>query len=79
MHPGLAFVAMARPAPSELDPDSIPVPATVRFPVELEPPDGFDPTRLETWPRVEGRLEWVEGRLLYEREARLRDKARSVV
>jgi len=37
----------------------------VRFPVELTPPDGFDPARLETWPRVAGRLEWVAGRLLY--------------
>src|SRR5437870_12632401 len=56
---------VARPAPSELDEGTIPVPGTVRFPVELTPPDGFDPARLETWPRVEGRLEWVEGRLLY--------------
>ena len=45
--------------------DVIRVPASVRFPVELVPPDGFDPARLETWPRVEGRLEWVGGRLLY--------------
>src|SRR5262245_17642277 len=45
--------------------DVIHVPASVRFPVELVPPDGFDPVRLETWPRVEGRLEWVGGRLLY--------------
>ena len=37
----------------------------MRFPVELTPPDGFDPARLETWPRVAGRLEWVAGRLLY--------------
>jgi putative restriction endonuclease len=56
---------MARPAPSELDEETFAVPAIVRFPVELTPPDGFDPARLETWPRVEGRLEWVEGRLLY--------------
>ena len=41
------------------------MPGSVRFPVELTPPDGFDPARLETWPRVEGRLEWLEGRLLY--------------
>src|SRR5262249_45357409 len=45
--------------------DVIHVPASVRFPVELVPPDGFDPARLETWPHVEGRLEWVGGRLLY--------------
>ena len=56
---------MARPAPRERDEETIPVPATVKFPVELTPPPGFDPPRLETWPRVEGRLEWVEGRLLY--------------
>jgi Uma2 family endonuclease len=45
--------------------DTVTVPRSVRFPVELVPPDGFDPARLETWPRVEGRLEWVGGRLLY--------------
>jgi len=56
---------MARPAPRERDEETIPVPATVKFPVELMPPPGFDPPRLETWPRVEGRLEWVEGRLFY--------------
>jgi len=56
---------MARPAPSELDEETIPVPGSVRFPVELTPPPGFDPARLETWPRVAGRLEWVAGRLLY--------------
>jgi Uma2 family endonuclease len=54
-----------RPAPSELDGETIPVPRTVRFPVELIPPNGFRPSSLETWPRVEGRIEWVEGRLLY--------------
>jgi hypothetical protein len=36
---------------------------SVRFPVEPIPPEGFDPARLETWPRREGRLEWVGGRL----------------
>src|SRR5437773_12402391 len=56
---------MARPARSELDEETFPVPGSVRFPVELTPPDGFDPARLETWPRVAGRLEWVRGRLLY--------------
>jgi len=56
---------MARPAPVDLDEETIPVPSTVRFPVELTPPEGFDPARLETWPRVEGRLEWMGGRLLY--------------
>src|SRR5438093_12477781 len=56
---------MARPARSELDEETFPVPGSVRFPVELTPPPGFDPARLETWPRVAGRLEWVAGRLLY--------------
>src|SRR5262245_23913473 len=41
------------------------VPRSARLPVELIPPDGFDPARLETWPRVVGRLEWVGGRLLW--------------
>lgn len=45
--------------------ETIPVPRAIRFPVELIPPEGFDPERLETWPRVEGRLEYVDGRLLY--------------
>jgi Uma2 family endonuclease len=33
--------------------------------VELRPPEGFDPERLETWPKAPGRLEFVGGRLLY--------------
>ena len=37
----------------------------VLFPVQLAVPTGFDPGRRETWPRLEGRLEYVEGRLLY--------------
>ena len=41
------------------------LPRAVRFPVEMEPPDGFDATRTETWPVVSGRLEYVEGRLIY--------------
>lgn len=57
---------MARPAPNELDEETtIAVPRAVKFPVELEPPEGFDPAEPATWPRVEGRLEWVGGRLLY--------------
>lgn len=38
--------------------------SAVRFPVELKPSDwvGED---VATWPAAEGRLEWVEGRLLY--------------
>jgi Uma2 family endonuclease len=45
--------------------ETITLPRPVRFPVELVPPAGFDPERLETWPKVAGRLEYVEGRLLY--------------
>jgi Uma2 family endonuclease len=45
--------------------ETIPVPRAIRFPVELIPPEGFDPERFETWPKVEGRLEYVNGRLLY--------------
>ena len=45
--------------------ETIPVPRAIRFPVELIPPDDFDAERPETWPEVEGRLEYVKGRLLY--------------
>lgn len=45
--------------------ETIPVPASARFPIELEPPPDFRPEDETTWPRVEGRLEWVEGKLLY--------------
>ena len=37
----------------------------VRFPVELRLPDGFDVEQPSTWPRVDGRLEYVDGRLLF--------------
>ena len=37
----------------------------VRFPVELRPPRGFSPDDPSSWPRVDGRLEFVGGRLLY--------------
>lgn len=36
----------------------------VRFPVELRA-EGFEPEQPSTWPKVEGRLEYLEGRLLY--------------
>lgn len=36
----------------------------VRFPVEMRHP-GFDPDVPETWPVIVGRLEYVDGRLLY--------------
>ena len=41
------------------------LPRALRFPVELHPPAGFDPTHLETWPVLAGRLEYVDGRLLF--------------
>lgn len=45
--------------------EMIQIPRAVRFPIELVPPPGFDAERPSTWPRVPGRLEWHEGRLLY--------------
>lgn len=45
--------------------ETIPLPGAVRFPVELIPPEGFDPEDIRTWPAVDGRLEYVNGRLLY--------------
>lgn len=45
--------------------ETISIPRAVRFPIELVPPDGFHPERIETWPAIVGRLEFVEGRLLY--------------
>ena len=51
--------------PADLYPETIRVPASVRFPIDLEPPEGFRVDDPATWPRVVGRLEWVGGRLLY--------------
>lgn len=45
--------------------ETITLPRALRFPVELYPPVGFVPDRLETWPQLAGRLEYVQGRLLY--------------
>jgi Uma2 family endonuclease len=45
--------------------DLVTIPRAARFPIEMNPPEGFDPDRLETWPRVDGRLEYVEGKLLF--------------
>lgn len=39
--------------------------ADVRFPVELRPPPGMRVEDPETWPRVQGRVELVGGRLLF--------------
>ncbi len=41
------------------------VPPATRFPVEVDPPPGFDPDDLATWPEDPGRFEYVGGRLLY--------------
>lgn len=44
----------------------VPVPrSAVTLPLALRPPEGFDPDRTETWPHIEGQLEYVEGRLLW--------------
>ena len=45
--------------------DVITLPRAIRFPIEMIPPAGFDPGRLDTWPSVTGRLEHVNGRLLF--------------
>jgi Uma2 family endonuclease len=45
--------------------ETVTLPGAVRFPVELRPPEGFDAGKLETWPKVSGRLEFIDGRLLY--------------
>ncbi len=45
--------------------ETITLPRAVRFPVEMLPPNGFDPSRPETWPQVAGRFEHVGGRLLF--------------
>jgi Uma2 family endonuclease len=45
--------------------ETITLPRAVRFPVELIVPAGFDAERPETWPVLAGRLEYVDGRLLY--------------
>jgi len=45
--------------------ETLVLPRAVRFPVEMIPPEGFDAERLETWPDVPGRLEYMDGRLLY--------------
>jgi len=41
------------------------LPYPVRYPVELHVPPGFKADDPGTWPRVDGRLEFVGGRLLY--------------
>jgi Uma2 family endonuclease len=56
---------VAIPAPHLDRDDVMQVPSSVLLPIELAPPPEFDPARPETWPRVEGRLEWVGERLLW--------------
>lgn len=58
---------------ADLYEDTITLPRAVRWPVELLPPEGFDPGVHESWPRLSGRLE-VGG--AEEDEALLLDKAR---
>lgn len=56
---------MAEPAIRLLDDDAVMLRRTgVRFPIELRP-SGLDVSEPSTWPVAEGRLELVEGRLLY--------------
>lgn len=44
----------------------VPVPrAAVEFPLELPLPEGFAADQPDTWPRTEGQLEFVEGKLYY--------------
>ena len=41
------------------------MPASARFPIELEPPADFQVDDPGTWPHIAGRLEYVDGRLLW--------------
>lgn len=50
---------------AELYEEMIELPRAIRFPIELIPPEGFDPEDPATWPKTSGRLEYVQGRLLY--------------
>ena len=51
---------------SDEHPDCLHLPLeTVRFPVELRAPSGFRPRDAATWPVLDGRLEYVNGRILY--------------
>lgn len=46
--------------------ETVPVPrAAVTFPLELPRPEGFVGDRPETWPVIEGQLEFYEGKLFY--------------
>jgi Uma2 family endonuclease len=53
------------PEPADLYDEMIPLPRrAVRFPLELRPPSRFRHDDAATWPKLAGRLEYVEGRLL---------------
>lgn len=39
--------------------------AAIKLPLPLEPPQGFELERPESWPRVVGRVEYVDGRIVY--------------
>jgi Uma2 family endonuclease len=44
----------------------VPVPrSAVRFPLEMRLPPGFVADQPDTWPLVDGQLEFVEGKLVY--------------
>ena len=44
----------------------VPVPrSAVQFPLQLPLPAGFVPDQPDTWPLIDGQLEFVEGKLLY--------------
>lgn len=59
------YWAMVTRAVQLLDDDDLRVKRLgVRFPLELRPP-GFVADDIATWPDVEGRLEYVDGRVLY--------------
>lgn len=46
--------------------EMVPVPRiAVKFPLELPVPEGFEVDDPSTWPRVEGEIEYVGGKLLY--------------
>lgn len=49
---------------SELTPFQLPR-QQLRFPLALRQPRGFKPHRPQTWPRLDGRLEFVAGELLF--------------
>ncbi|HEY3356582.1 MAG TPA: Uma2 family endonuclease [Polyangia bacterium] len=60
------MVTVVHVMPDDLHGECFHLPLTlVRFPIELVAPEGFRPDDLSTWPRLEGRLEYVNGRILY--------------